>query len=113
MDAVLSALASKLPEMGLSGLALVLLLAAWRNATSDRRDYRDSLKAAEERHTAELNRVNREHDAEMAEAAQIRARMRQQIEELHTTVDLEREARRNAEDKAFEARRGGSRDGRP
>jgi hypothetical protein len=108
LDAVLSALVTKLPELGLSGLALWLLLAAWRNATSDRRDYRDSLKSAEERHSAELARVNREHDAEVEQLNRANAALRRQVEELHTTVDLEREARRNAEDKASEARRGGA-----
>lgn len=107
MDAVLSAIVTKLPELGLSGLALVLLLGAWRNASSDRRDYRDSLKAAEERHATELTRVNREHDAEIAEMQQTKTRLRQQIEELNATVDLEREARRVAEEKAFKARRSG------
>lgn len=107
MDALFSALVTKLPEMGLSGLALWLLFAAWRNASSDRRDYRDSLKAAEERHAAEMERVNREHDAEIAEMLQTKARLRTQIEELNATVDLEREARRAAEDKAFKARRSG------
>jgi C4-dicarboxylate-specific signal transduction histidine kinase len=107
LDAVFSALVTKLPELGLSGLALWLLFAAWRNATSDRSDYRDSLKAAEERHAAELARVNREHDAEIAEMQQTKARLRKQVEELNAAVDLEREARRAAEEKAFRARRSG------
>lgn len=104
---MLSAIGTKFPELGLSGLVLLLLLAAWRNGASDRKDYRDALKAMEERHTAELTRVNREHDAEMAEVLETKSRLRNQIEELNATVDLEREARRAAEDKAFEARRAG------
>lgn len=105
MDAILSALLAKLPELGIAGLALVLLFAAWRNATSDRGDYRDALKAAEERHAAEIARVNREHDAEVLELRDGGASLRKRIEELNTDVDIEREARRKAEDEAAEARR--------
>lgn len=105
MDAVLSALVTKLPELGIAGLALWLLLAAWRNAASDRADYRDALKAAEERHAAELARVNREHDDELAEVDKVKDTLRRRVDDLNTMVDLEREARRQAEDRAAEARR--------
>lgn len=105
MDAVLSALVTKLPELGIAGLALWLLLAAWRNAASDRADYRDALKAAEDRHAAELARVNREHDEELAEVHKTKDALRRRIEDLNASVDLEREARRKAEDRASEALR--------
>lgn len=105
MDAILSALLTKLPELGIAGLALWLLLAAWRNATSDRGDYRDALKAGEERHATELARVNREHDAEILELHQIKDVLRKRIEDLNASVDLEREARRKAEDAASEIQR--------
>lgn len=109
MDALLSALGTKLPDLGITGLALMLLLSSWRRNTDDRRDYRDSLDAAEARHAmemarvnrehaAELERINRDHDTEVAEMRATKNRLRKQVEELHTTVDLEREARRKAED---------------
>lgn len=103
MDALLSALVSKLPELGIAGLALVLLFTSWRNATSDRGDYRDALRAAQDRHAAELERINREHDAELAEIRATKADLRKRIEDLNAAVDLEREARRAAEDRASEA----------
>lgn len=105
MDAVLSAFITKLPELGLAGLALLLLLATWRKADADRADYRTALKEAEERHAAELTRVNRAHDEELAEVYRTKEALRQRIDDLNTMVDLEREARRQAEDRAAEARR--------
>lgn len=107
MDAILSALVTKLPELGIAGLALWLLLAAWRNAATDRGDYRDALRAAEDRHAVELARVNREHDEEIAELHKTKDGLRRRIEDLNATVDLERETRRKAEDKAAEALRRG------
>lgn len=73
MDAVLVALGQKIPELGVTGaLVFVLVLLLRREA------------ATEERHAAELKRVNAAHDAE--------------LEELRTDVDRERAARRRAED---------------
>lgn len=110
MDALLSALVTKLPELGIAGLALMLLLTSWRNATTDRGDYRDALRAAEERHAAEIERlnrahaaeierINREHDAEIAEIRATKADLRKRIDDLNVALDLEREARRSAEDR--------------
>lgn len=100
MDALLSALVSKLPELGIAGVALMLLLTSWRNSTADRGDYREALRAAEERHAAEIDRINREHDAEIAEIRDTKADLRKRIEDLNAALDLEREARRMAEDRA-------------
>lgn len=105
MDAVLSAVVAKLPELGIAGLALCLLLAAWRNAASDRADYRDALRAQQERHAAEISRINREHDEEIADLRQTQAELRRRLEDLNAAVDLERDARRQAEDREAQMRR--------
>lgn len=105
MDVLLSALVTKLPELGIAGLALCLFLVASRNATADRADYRDALKAAEDRHAAELARVNREHDEELAEIHKTKDLLRKRIDDLNAAVDREREARRKAEDAAARASR--------
>ncbi len=105
MDALLSALVTKLPELGIAGLALMLLLTSWRNAATDRGDYRESLRAAEERHAAEIARINREHDAEIAEIRATKAELRKRIDDLNAALDLEREARRSAEDRLSRATR--------
>lgn len=100
MDALFSALVTKLPELGIAGVALMLLLTSWRNAASDRGDYRAALRAAEDRHAAEITRINREHDEEIAEIRATKADLRKRIDDLNAALDLEREARRSAEDRA-------------
>jgi hypothetical protein len=73
LDAVLVALGQKVPELGVTGaLVFVLVLLLRREA------------ATEERHAAELKRIGAAHDAELAE--------------LHTDLERERAARRRAED---------------
>lgn len=105
MDALLSALVAKLPELGIAGLALMLLLTSWRNATADRGDYRTALRAAEDRHAAEIARINREHDAEVAELNAAKAELRLRLAEVNTALDREIEARRAAEGRAAKVTR--------
>lgn len=80
MDAVLVALGQKVPELGVTGaLVFVLVLLLRREA------------ATEERHAAELKRIAAAHDAE--------------LEELRKDVERERAARRQAEDDLSRQRR--------
>lgn len=73
MDALLLALGQKIPELGVTGaLVFVLVLLLRRESTT------------EERHAAELKRIAEAHDAEAAE---------RQVD-----IDRERTARRKAED---------------
>lgn len=83
----------------------MLLLTSWRNAATDRGDYRAALRAAEERHAAEITRINREHDEEIAEIRATKSELRQRIETLNAALDVEREARRTAEDRLSKALR--------
>lgn len=69
---------------------------------------------AEGRHLAELTRVNKIHDEELAERKQDiaglkadLAELRGRIDELTKQVETERKARHRAEDAAAEARRQG------
>lgn len=62
---------------------------------------------AEGRHLAELTRVNKAHDEELAELKADIAELRKRVDELTTQVDTERTARRRAEDEAAQARRQG------
>ncbi|MER7014571.1 hypothetical protein ABT324_24365 [Saccharopolyspora sp. NPDC000359] len=94
------------PQAGVGGVLVVLLVWVMRNAASDRGDYRTALADAEQRHAAELARVNAARDDEVAE-------LRDQIDELRARVDLlaaqlddERRRRWEAEDAAAKARRG-------
>lgn len=80
MDVVLQALLGALPSLGIyGGFAWVLILLLRREGT------------AEERHARELDRLNRAHDAELAERDQ--------------DVKREREARREIENELREYRR--------
>lgn len=80
MDAVLVALGQKVPELGVTGALVFVLVLLLRRESS-----------TEERHAAELSRINASHDAE--------------IKELQIDIDRERIARRAAEDEIDRLRR--------
>lgn len=105
MDALLPALGSALPQLGGAGLALFILILVMRSAATDRADYRTELKAAAERHTEEIKRINADHDAELAEVKSDVKELRKEVDDLNSALDLERELRRKAEDMAAEALR--------
>lgn len=105
MDGVVSSVLANAGSLGVGGVLLSLLVYVMRNATSDRGDYRVALKDAEERHAAEIARINRAHDEEIAELRRDLADLRKQVDDLNAALDLEREQRRKAEDLAAEARR--------
>lgn len=88
MDAVLTAVLQSAPQMGLGGVAVMFVVLLMRREAS-----------AEERHQAELNRITKAHDDELAELRADVKQLRSQLDEVHTALDLEREARRLAEDK--------------
>lgn len=81
MDAVLVALGQKIPELGVTGALVFVLVLLLRRESS-----------TEERHTAELARVNAAHDAE--------------LKELQTDLERERGARRAVEDELGRLRKG-------
>lgn len=81
MDAVLTALGQKVPELGVTGALVFVLVLLLRRESS-----------TEDRHAAELARVNAAHDAE--------------LKELQADIDRERTARRAAEDELGRLRRG-------
>jgi len=105
LDAIWPALFSALPQLGGAGVILVVLVLLLRASGTDRADYRTELKAAAERHTDEIRRINGDHDAEMAEVKAEVRELRKKVIELELAVDVEREGRRRAEDMAAEARR--------
>jgi hypothetical protein len=80
LDAVLTALGQKVPELGVTGALVFVLVLLLRRESS-----------TEDRHAAELKRINEHHDAE--------------LEELRTDVSRERVARRAAEDERDQLRR--------
>lgn len=81
MDAVLTAALQSLPPLGIMGGLGWLVVVLFRRESS-----------TEERHTAELNRVNAAHDAELAE--------------LRADITRERIARREAQQELDDIRKG-------
>ncbi|GAA1970142.1 hypothetical protein [Amycolatopsis minnesotensis] len=63
------------------------------------------LVTSDRRYTAELSRLNRAHDEEIAELKADLAELRDAVDQLHARVDEERELRRAAEDRAAAAKR--------
>lgn len=80
MDAVLVALGQKIPELGVTGALVFVLVLLLRRES-----------ATEDRHAAELRRITAAHDAE--------------LEERLIDIERERAARRAAEDELNRQRR--------
>jgi Skp family chaperone for outer membrane proteins len=94
VDAVLTAITQSAPQLGISGVLITVIVLLVRREAG-----------AETRHSAELDRITKAHDAELAELRGEMKGLRKQIEDLNTALDLEREQRRTAEDAAAEAAR--------
>ena len=94
MDAVLTAALQSAPQLGIGGVAVWLVVLLLKRESS-----------SEERHTAELKRVNDAHDAELSELRADIAALRKQVDDLQLKLDIEREERRKAEDMAAQALR--------
>lgn len=100
---IATALLGAAPELGLVTLVVFILILILRAASSDRVDYRAALKDTNERHAAELVRLNHDHDAELAELREDIKSLREEVDKLNKTIDVERRARREAEDVAAQA----------
>lgn len=105
MDAILPALFSAAPQLGVAGVLLFVLGLVMRRESADRTDYRAALESAAKRHTEEVDRMRKGHDEEIAELKADLAQLEAKLGELQNRLDLEREARRKAEDMAAEVRR--------
>ncbi|SDZ59056.1 hypothetical protein SAMN05216215_11203 [Saccharopolyspora shandongensis] len=81
-------LAAVLPQAGIGGVLLFLLVVVMRHASTDRSDYR-----------TELDRMRAAYVAELTE-------LRERADELAAQLEDERRKRWKAEDSAARARRG-------
>lgn len=96
MDAVLTAVMQSLPQVGVaSGLVVVMVLLLRRESST------------EERHAAELKRINEAHDAELSEMRADIKDLRDSLDGVNRALDEERARRRQIEDELAVARRGG------
>lgn len=96
MDAVLTAVMQSLPQVGVAGGLVVVMVLLLRRESS-----------TEERHAAELTRINAAHDAELAEMRADIKELRAAQDRLNRDLDEERDRRRQIEDELAVARRGG------
>lgn len=87
MDAVLTAIVQTAPQLGLSGVLVTVIVILVKRETT-----------AESRHTAEVDRITRVHDAELAELRTELAEVRKQVRDLNAALDVESARRREAED---------------
>jgi Skp family chaperone for outer membrane proteins len=97
LDAVLTAVFQSLPQFGVAGGLLVVVVLLLRRESS-----------TEQRHTAELKRINELHDAELTEMRADIKDLREQVDRVHHALDEERALRRQIEDQLAAARRGGA-----
>lgn len=96
MDAVLTAVMQSLPQVGVaSGLVVVMVLLLRRESST------------EERHAAELKRINEAHDAELSEMRADIKDLRESLDGVNRALDEERGRRRRIEDELAVARREG------
>jgi Skp family chaperone for outer membrane proteins len=96
LDAVLTAVMQSLPQVGVaSGLVVVMVLLLRRESST------------EERHAAELKRINELHDAELVEMRSDIKELRESLDGVNRALDDERGRRRQIEDDLAVARRGG------
>lgn len=101
MDGVITTLIGAAPQLGVAGVLLVLLGIVIRWGAQERTDNRAAIAELAARNSAELARVNADHDAELSELRKEIAGLRAQLEEVNSKLDAERERRRAAEDAAM------------
>jgi Skp family chaperone for outer membrane proteins len=97
LDAVLTAVVQSLPQTGVAGVLLFVAVLLLRREAS-----------TEDRHAAELKRINEAHDAELAEMRADIKELREAQDKLNRVLDEERKLRRQIEDELAAARRGGT-----
>lgn len=97
MDALLTALGQKAPELGVGGLVIMLIVLLLRRESG-----------TESRHSAEMKRITSAHDEELAEIRADVKELREKNDELERALDKERQERRRVEDELAAVRRGGA-----
>jgi hypothetical protein len=117
VDGILSALGGGLPQLGIGGTLAFVIGLLVKLLIDERTRHTAELDAISKRHADELQRKGdrlaaeneREQAQHIADLTDLRAELRdarKRIDELELTVDIERAARRDAEDAAARALRG-------
>lgn len=122
MDGILSTLSGSLPQLGVGGVLAFVIGLLVKLLMDERTRHTTELDSLSRRHAEELERKGdrlatenaREATQHIADMTDARAELRRawsRVEELQLTVDIERQARREAEDVAAQALRGHPREG--
>lgn len=122
MDSILQGLGGSLPQLGVGGILTFVVGLLVKLLVDERGRHTAELDAQSARHAAELTAKGerlaaenaREQAQHIADLADLRAELRdarKRIDELDLTVDIERAARREAEDAAARALR--AQEGKP
>lgn len=91
-----------LGQLGPIGLALIILVIMWALNRQSSKTYREQLDA----YKAEITRLNEDHDEELAELKTEIRSLREEIKGLRGEMEVERNARRAAEELAHNLRMG-------
>lgn len=106
MDAIITTLGGSLPQLGVGGALTFVIALLVKLLIDERTRHTTDLDAQQQRHTAELEaRGKRLADDDARDDAE-RDRLTKRVAELEALVDVERAARRAAEDTAARALRG-------
>ena len=105
MDAVLQALGGSLPQLGVGGILTFVVGLLVKLLIDERTRHTTELDAQSKRLAGEAARDSAQYDRDLADLRADIERRAKRIEELEITVDIERAARREAEDVAARALR--------
>lgn len=96
-----------LGQLGPIGLALIILVIMWALNRQSSKTYREQLDA----YKTEITRLNEDHDEELAELKNEIRSLRDEIRGLRSEMEVERQARRAAEELAHRLKMLGGTDG--
>lgn len=93
MDAVLAAVVQAAPSLGVTGVLVTLIWILLKREARVDTSHADAVDRQARLHTAELERLNRDHDAELAELGERIRALRHANDELYDHLARERSAR--------------------
>lgn len=93
MDALLTAVVQASPSLGVGGLLVSIIAILVRRETRVDASHADALDRQARLHATELERVNRDHDAEVAELNTKIRDLRRDLDDLDHRLSVERAER--------------------
>lgn len=93
------------PSGGVLIVLVWLIIHLVRQASGDRGDYQEQLRALREQHASEIQGLTSRHDSQMKDLRDQITTLRSEVKELRGQIEQERRARWEAEDAAAKWRR--------